>query len=483
MPLALPPPVSAQDDGAASASGFAARIDAIGGDVAIQRGDDNEPLAAVTNAPVIAGDYVTTGAQSRAEVGFDGRSAVRLGENVQMRFVGVDPANRQVQLAAGAIDLRLFGDTDGQSTIDTPSISVVPRTAGSYRVEVDANGETAVTVRAGRADIVTPQGNQSLQPGTTLIADGPAANPAIHVQPALALDDFDSYNGDRDRIYVAATASSQYVNTNVAGIGDLNGNGHWVADGTYGNVWIPTAVAANWAPYRNGNWVWEGAFGWTWVAAEPWGWAPFHYGRWYFSTAYQRWAWYPPPPARIAPAWSPALVGFVGFNIGAVNVGVGFGNIGWVPLAPYEAVHAAQYRNIQVNGALTAVTRANFQNGRFGTATVVTTEQLRSLHPVAVQGALPLAPTRANLRFTQHAPLPSLAVRPQMMNAAFAGRSFSQASYAQPQYRRPLAPAYARPPAQYYHPASPSYARPQYVHPAARPQPHATHNRDEHRDR
>lgn len=435
LPLVLPPAVSAQDDAAAAAAGFVARIDAIGGDVAIQRGDDNETLAAVTNTPVLAGDYVTTGAQSRAEVGFDGRSAVRLGENVQMRLVRVDPANRQVQLAAGAIEVRLFGDTDGQSTIETPSISVVPRTAGSFRIDVDANGETGITVRAGRADVVMPQGNQSLQPGTTLIADGPAANPSIHTQPALALDDFDSYNGDRDRIYVAATNASQYVNTNVAGIGDLTGNGRWVDDGTYGNVWIPTTVAANWAPYRNGNWVWEGGFGWTWIAAEPWGWAPFHYGRWYFSAAYQRWAWYPPPPARIAPAWSPALVGFVGFNAGAVNVGVAFGNIGWVPLAPYEALHAARYHNIAVNGALTSVTRENFQNGRFGSPTVVTPEGVRSFHPVAMQGALPIAPTRANLRFTQHSAAP------------------------------------------------PQYAQPQYKRPAAHPQPHATYNRDEHRDR
>lgn len=200
LPLALPPPVSAQ-------AGVATRIDTVGGDVSIQRGDDNATLAAVPNAPVLTGDYLITGAQSRAEVGFDSRSAVRLGENVQMRFADVNPANRQLQLAAGAIDVRLFGDGDAPSTVDTPSISVVPRTAGSFRIEVDANGETAVTVRAGRADVVTPQGNQSLQPGTTLIADGPAANPSIHMQTAIALDDFDAYNGERDRIYIAATGA------------------------------------------------------------------------------------------------------------------------------------------------------------------------------------------------------------------------------------------------------------------------------------
>src|SRR5665213_3584036 len=140
LAFAFPLTVLAQDDGvtAAPASGSGvARIDAIAGEVAIQRGDSNETLAAVPNAPVLGADYVTTGPTGRAEVGFDGRSAVRLGENVQIRFTKLDPADRQMQLAAGTIDLRLFGDTDGRSAIDTPSISIVPRTAGSFRVAVD----------------------------------------------------------------------------------------------------------------------------------------------------------------------------------------------------------------------------------------------------------------------------------------------------------------------------------------------------------
>jgi len=532
MPPALPLAAFAQDDSSAQAApGPVARIDALSGDVAIQRGDDNSTLAAVANAPVLGADYVTTGQDGRAEVGFDGRSAVRLGENVQIRFVDVDPANRQMQLAAGTIDLRLFGDTDGQSAIDTPSISVIPRTAGSFRVSVDQNGETAVTVRAGRADIVTPQGNQSLEPGTTLIADGPAANPQIQTQAAIALDGFDSYNGDRDHIYLAATAEGQYVNTNIQGVGDLADNGRWVDDSTYGNVWIPTMVAAGWAPYRNGNWVWEDGYGWTWVAAEPWGWAPYHYGRWYFSTAYNHWAWYPPAPARVAPAWSPALVGFVGFNIGAVSVGIGFGNIGWVPLAPYEAFHPwwgphattivnnttiinnnVHYRNIEVNGAFTSVTRENFQNGRFGNPTVVSTAQLHTIQTVPMQGALPIVPSQANLRFTQRAVAPSLAARPQFTNRSFAGTpagapartpfATQQASVARvthvayhpqtpgaaapsygndswsrfsanrsnatggnvPAYARPAAPAYAQP--QYNRPSTPGYAQPQYNRPS-----------------
>jgi hypothetical protein len=516
--LAFPLAAWAQDDGepaAPASDGGVARIDAIAGDVAIQRGDATDTLAAVPNAPVLGADYVTTGENGRAEVGFDGRSAVRLSENVQIRFIKLDPADRQMQLAAGTIDLRLFGDTDGQSAIDTPSISIVPRTAGSFRVAVDGNGETAVTVRTGRVDIVTPQGAQSLEPGTTLLADGPAANPSIQTRPAIARDNFDNYNDERDHIYLAATSASQYVNTDIQGIGDLATNGNWVDDGTYGHVWIPSTVAAGWAPYRDGNWVWEDGFGWTWVAAEPWGWAPYHYGRWYFSTAYHHWAWYPPAPGRFAPAWSPALVGFVGFNVGAVSVGVGFGNIGWVPLAPFEPFHPwwrphatiinnttivnnttiinnnVHYRNLMVNNAMTSVTRENFQSGHFGNRVAVSQEQLRGIRTVPMRGTLPIVPSQANLRFTQRAAAPSLAVRRALMNRTFAGRpaiarrtpfieqqaSVSRATrgafrpapttavpYARgaganaPAYARPAAPHRAQP--QYDRPAAPTYNRP-----------------------
>src|SRR5258708_549258 len=100
LPLAHPLAVSAQDDGSAANSASVARIDAISGDVAIQRGDSNETLAAVPNAPVLGADYVTTGPNGRAEVGFDGHSAVRLGENVQIRFSNLDPNDRQMLLAA-----------------------------------------------------------------------------------------------------------------------------------------------------------------------------------------------------------------------------------------------------------------------------------------------------------------------------------------------------------------------------------------------
>jgi hypothetical protein len=254
-----------------------------------------------------------------------GGTAVRLGEGVQLRFTHLDNDARALQLAAGTVELRLMRGTDGTSTIDTPSISIRPRSSGSYRVTVTPDGQTLVTVRSGDAEILAPQGDSSLGVGSTLVAQGPASGPTITSQDAVALDAFDGFNQERDARYEHAQADSAYVDEDVTGVADLDAYGHWVSDATYGQVWTPTVVAADWSPYRDGRWVWEDGFGWTWVAAEPWGWAPYHYGSWFHSPEYG-WAWYPPRPAAIVPVWRPALVAFFSFGGGGGGgFGVGYG--------------------------------------------------------------------------------------------------------------------------------------------------------------
>ena len=96
-------------------------------------------------------------------------------------------------------------------------------------------------------------------------------------------------------------------------------------------------VAPGGLPYHDGRWVWEPYYGWTWVGYEPWGWAPYHYGRWLYTGGYG-WAWYP-GPVYVRPVYRPALVAFFGFGSGGSSFSLAFGNVGWVPLAPYEPFH------------------------------------------------------------------------------------------------------------------------------------------------
>jgi hypothetical protein len=434
-------PLAARAD-EAGPPGAVARISIITGSVAVVRGDSSTPIDAAVNAPILGGDYITTGADSRAEIQFDGSSMVRLGDNVQMRFSTLDNDNRELQLAEGTIDVRLLRSASGNTTVDTPSITVHPQQTGSYRVSVTPDGETRVTVRSGRVDIVTPQGTQSVATGSTLVASGTAANPIVQSTDEIALDQFDRFNHDRDLQYQTAVAQAPNVNTSIQGVGDLTQYGSWVPDPTYGQVWVPNNVAPDWAPYRDGRWVWEDGYGWTWLSAEPWGWAPYHYGNWFHSAAYG-WAWFPPRPGLVAPPWRPALVAFISFG----SVGIGVGNIGWVPLAPYEVYHpwfGPQYyggrtiinnitvtnvnvthafRNAQFNG-VSSVTQDEFHNGSFRHTLAVSPATLRGAH--LVNGPVPIVPGQANLRFTEHATTSQFAARP----LAITGRTFAGNAHA-----------------------------------------------------
>jgi hypothetical protein len=424
-----------------------ARLSLVDGDVAVQRGDSGDALTAVPNAPLLGGDYVTTGNTSRAEIQLDGYAHVRLGHDVQLRFTHLDTNDRSLQLAAGTLELRLLDGPDRSNAIDTPSIAIKPRQGGRYRVTVTPDGQTLVTVRSGDAEIDTPQGTQDLQPGSTLVARGNADNPSVDVHPAIALDDFDGFNADRDRADAPVAAQAAYVDPAIGGTADLGAYGRWVADGTYGNVWVPAAIGPGWAPYRDGRWVWEEGYGWTWIADEPWGWAPYHYGSWYNSPRYG-WCWYPPRRHVYAP-WRPALVAFIGFGVGsgiALNLG-NYDRIGWVPLAPFEPYHPwgggrrrdgttinnttnvvnvtnvtnniTVYRNARYNNAVSSVSSRRFLEGDFSHTRAMTAPQLREAR--VLHGALPVVPTASNLRFARTAASPAVSVRPTFMQHSFAG--------------------------------------------------------------
>ncbi|GAC1659042.1 MAG: hypothetical protein NVS4B13_03000 [Candidatus Elarobacter sp.] len=466
LTIAAPRAARADLERAASAGVGVARISVINGPVAVQRGDSGSATAAVINAPVLGADYVTTGEGARAEIQFDSASAVRLGANVQMRFTHLDANDRELQLAEGTIDLRLLRGVEGRSQIDTPSISVRPRASGSYRVTVDAGGTTQVTVRSGLADVVTPQGLQVLAPGTTLRAEGAAADPVVRRGVAIALDAFDRFNADRDLREERALADAN-APPGVAGTDELGAYGRWVRDAGYGTVWVPAAVGSGWAPYRDGRWVWEDGYGWTWIGYEPWGWAPYHYGRWYHSGRYG-WCWY---PARAVVSWSPALVTFI--TIGFGPSGFVSDTIGWVPLAPFEpflpwwntgygsttivnvtdvtnnfysyapsASNAAEItrpfaRNAQDGGA-TAISKQRFLEGRFDHPVALKPARMRSVQ--VVRGPMPVVPSDANLRFSDRPVPEQIAVRATTLQGTFAGDASAVRRTPIEQQRAALAP-------------------------------------------
>lgn len=422
------------------------RVSVVQGSVVVQRGDSDKQVAAVVNAPLLPGDYVSTGASSRGELQFDGSSALRLGGNVQARITNDDPSNRQLQLADGTVELGVVHA--GESVqIDTPSVTVRGREAGDYRISIGKDGSTWVTARRGSAEIVTPQQTYTLESGRTLVARGSATDPSITYTTAVGYDTFDDFNAKRDQTMVAALNASPNLNPDIAGYDNLGAYGQWQNVQGYGNSWVPDQ-SANWSPYGNGSWTWEDGYGWTWVANEPWGWAPYHYGRWYYANNYG-WAWQP-PAYNTSPAWSPALVGFFGFGASfggpgwGVSVGVGSGGygyggyggfgypyVGWYPLAPYapyypwypgwawsgygwgwggwggwgwggNVVNVTHVTNIYryfPHGGVHGVTVGHFRGGTINGHTFTVNQHNISSRVGEIHGGVPITPTRENLGF------------------------------------------------------------------------------------
>ncbi len=314
-----------------------ARVSFIRGDVTMQRGDSGDFSAVSLNTPLMAGDKVATGDGSRAELQLDYANILRLDQNSQANIATLDNNRIQVQVGQGVAVYSVLNGAQADVEIDTPNVAVHPTKPGRYRVEIDSDGQSIVTVAEGEAQTSTSEGSTTVKKGQLITIRGTGTDAQYKVSDAPPSDEFDSWNRDRDNTIYNAN-SYQKTNRYYTGAGDLDHNGTWSEVPDYGQVWTPQ-VDAGWAPYRDGRWVWEPYYGWTWVSYEPWGWAPYHYGRWFLNGG--AWAWWPGPifPAY-RPIWAPAYVSFFGFGGGfGFGVGFGFGSIGWLPIGPGDFFH------------------------------------------------------------------------------------------------------------------------------------------------
>lgn len=332
-------PAPAQDSGAGVApndSGVA-RVSFIHGDVTMQRGDSGDFSSVSLNTPLVGGDKVATGEASRTELQLDYANILRLDQNAQATIATLDRNRIQIQVGQGLAAYSVLKGSRADVEIDTPNVSVHPTREGRYRIQVDSDGETLVTVNDGEAQVSTSEGSTTVKRNQLITIRGTGTEAQYQVSEAPNTDDWDKWNRDRDNTIYNANAYRR-TNRYYTGAGDLDAYGTWTEVPDYGPVWIPQ-VDYGWAPYRAGRWVWEPYWGWTWVSYEPWGWAPYHYGRWFPWGG--SWAWWPGPiyPAY-EPVWAPAYVSFFGFGGGVgFGVGFGFGSVGWLPIGPCDFFH------------------------------------------------------------------------------------------------------------------------------------------------
>jgi hypothetical protein len=304
----------------------AARLAYLKGEVSLQPAGEEEWAPAMLNRPLTTGDKLWTERGARVELQV-GQAAVRLDGETGFSILNLDDDTVQMRMTAGTIivDVRSLEDRE-QIEIDTPNLALSLLRPGSYRVEVNDDGDvTTVKIGEGEAEASGPSTNTLVHSGQAVTFRG-VDELVADTSTLGAADDFDNWSMEREHRddRHATSGASQYVSRDVTGYDDLDEYGSWSSEPEYGYVWTPTRVVVGWSPYRYGRWVWVGPWGWTWIDDAPWGYAPFHYGRW--AHVRNRWCWVP-GPRHVRAVYAPALVGWTGSH------GT---HLSWFPLGPRE---------------------------------------------------------------------------------------------------------------------------------------------------
>ncbi len=406
-----------------------ARLGYMSGTVSFSPAGENDWVQAVVNRPLTTGDRLWTDADARAEIQVGG-AMIRMNADTGVSVLNLDDQITQLQLMQGTLNVRVRRFASNQVfEVDTPNLAFTLRQPGEYRITVDPDGNaTDIIVRKGQGEVYGEGAAYVIDSRQPYRFSGTGLRDYQYVN-APRPDEFDRWASDRDRRY-DNSVSARYVSQDVVGYQDLDANGTWRVDANYGNVWVPTRVAAGWAPYRDGHWAWVDPWGWTWVDDAPWGFAVSHYGRW--TNLSGTWGWVP-GPVRSQAYYAPALVAFVGGSNFQLSISSGnVGGVAWFPLGPREVYRPAYpvsrgyfervnvsntvvnttvvnnyynnssvtnvvYANRQVPGAVVAVpTTAFVQSQSVAKSRVRVSKQMVEQVPVAF--VAPVVPTERSVR-------------------------------------------------------------------------------------
>ncbi len=300
-------------------------------------GEDRWRLARA-NLPLVPGDtiWVEPGGQAVLDLA---ASRIGVAGGTELRLNALDGPVWEASLIQGELHVRLLHLPAGVlMRIHMPR--GVLTLSGDARVALSAGDRgrpMVVNVLEGAAQLQVQGRSTDLGPNeaATVTGDGPFVVTPLPAQVNV----FAVAMMARDARFDPMTPE---IVRQMTGAGDLALHGSWRNTRDFGAVWEPR-VETGWAPYRNGVWAWVEPWGWSWVDDAPWGFAPFHYGRWQQIDG--RWAWVPAAlhaGVGFRPAYAPALVNFLGVRRQpgqtVAPVRGPMSAIGWVPLAPGEAL-------------------------------------------------------------------------------------------------------------------------------------------------
>jgi hypothetical protein len=156
-------------------------INSTQGNVAVLRGDADQPVERSLQATLVTGDRIVTGEKSQAEVQIDAAHTLQIGPGSEVRLGEVYPGRYQMVLGRGGVTWRVAAPSTAEAEVVTPSVSVRPRAPGVYTIAINNKGESEIAAKEGVAEVFAPTGSQWIPTGTKMLARGPASDPEFQI--------------------------------------------------------------------------------------------------------------------------------------------------------------------------------------------------------------------------------------------------------------------------------------------------------------
>ncbi len=341
--LAAVPLVSAQSQRPAPASPNTDTEATLVGRIALVEGqllryvpEEKDWVATVKDAPFGMDDALYSDENGKGEFIMPNGTTIRIGANTQIQMMALKEDVTEVDVASGTAR---FYSKNSKTLIKatTPFGYAVGQPGSSFDLQVgDASLE--VIALSGDVSFVHEGDNQKydvMAGSSSVIAD----SRNVSFGNAENIPGWNDWNVQRDDLWAKRLQvrgdSVQYLPEEIQDEApDLDENGRWERvnyEGEERELWRPTNVDDDWAPYTDGRWTDYNGDN-CWVPDEPFGYVTHHYGDWVYAGNY--WYWAPPvvsvgigvPFVGIGFGWYPGRVGWIYSGV----------QIGWFPLAPFE---------------------------------------------------------------------------------------------------------------------------------------------------
>ena len=240
---------------------------------------------------LILADRTRVHIDSQSEVGFD---ALALSPDSEARASRLNLFDGEIRIATDDFPSAARGGTEPPEVL-TGNATIYLSEHGSFRVTIDGDDWSEVTVREGSAEVETERGSRLVRERERAEIEG-LTRARVAIGPAEGADSLERW---AEALFDRSDSYSGYVDDDLGYASEsLSRYGSWsVVSGQ--RVWRPR-VSSTWRPYALGSWR-NGPSGAIWVSSEPWGWVPYHYGTWDYFPSFG-WAWV---PGRVfAPSWT-----------------------------------------------------------------------------------------------------------------------------------------------------------------------------------